>query len=52
MADYRLSKRTDLYAQAAYQRASGPNVFASIGGLTESSSRNQTVARVGIRTAF
>jgi predicted porin len=52
MADYRLSKRTDLYAQAAYQRVSGPGAFASIGGLTESSSRNQTVARVGIRTAF
>jgi len=52
MADYRLSKRTDLYAQAAYQRASGPNVFASVGSLTDSSSRNQAVTRVGIRTSF
>lgn len=52
MADYRLSKRTDLYAQGVYERASGQNVFASIGDDTESSSRNQTVTRVGIRTSF
>lgn len=52
MADYRLSKRTDLYAQMVYQKASGHGVFAAVGNLSESSSQDQTVARVGIRTSF
>jgi len=52
MADYRLSKRTDLYAQGVYQKASGHDVFAAIGDNAESSSKNQAVARVGIRTSF
>jgi len=52
MADYRLSKRTDLYAQTVYDKASGRDVFADVGNLAESSSQNQTVARVGIRTSF
>jgi predicted porin len=52
MADYRLSKRTEVYVQGVYQKASGNDVFGSIGDLAESSSNNQTVARVGIRTSF
>lgn len=52
MADYRLSKRTEVYAQTVYEKASGTNVLADIGNLAESSSQNQTVARVGIRTSF
>ncbi|OAJ51324.1 hypothetical protein A6V36_15330 [Paraburkholderia ginsengiterrae] len=52
MADYRLSKRTDVYAQTVYQKASGKNLPADIGNLSPSSSQNQTVARVGIRTSF
>jgi predicted porin len=50
-AGYHLSRRTEVYAQALYQHASG-NQVASIAGLSDSSSRNQTVTRVGIRTAF
>ncbi|NYH16377.1 putative porin [Paraburkholderia bryophila] len=52
MADYRLSKRTDVYVQGVYEKASGQDVFGSIGDLSESSGQNQSVARVGIRTSF
>lgn len=52
MADYRLSKRTDLYVQGVYEKASGEGVFATVGDNAESSSQSQTVARVGIRTSF
>ncbi|WP_035558426.1 MULTISPECIES: porin [Burkholderiaceae] len=52
MADYRLSKRTDLYAQGVYQKASGNRIIALIGNNSGSSDSNQTVARVGIRTSF
>ncbi|MFM0335714.1 porin [Paraburkholderia fungorum] len=52
MADYRLSKRTDVYAQTVYQKASGQDVFGDVGDLAESSSQYETVARVGIRTSF
>ena len=52
MLDYRLSKRTDLYVQAVYDKASGNDVFGDIGDITESSSQNQTIGRVGIRTSF
>ncbi|PQV54707.1 porin [Paraburkholderia sp. BL21I4N1] len=52
MADYRLSKRTDVYVQGVYQKASGNAVFAMIGNNSGSSGQNQSVARVGIRTSF
>jgi general bacterial porin, GBP family len=52
MADYALSKRTDVYVQGVYEKASGNQVFGQIGDLAESSSQNQSVARVGIRTSF
>lgn len=52
--DYLLSKRTDVYVNAIYQRASGgADAFASINGtFATSSSANQTVLRVGVRTLF
>ncbi|KVD02713.1 porin [Burkholderia ubonensis] len=55
-ADYALSKRTDVYAQAVYQRAAG-NANASIynGNNVDpaiSSSINQTAATVGLRHRF
>jgi predicted porin len=55
-ADYSLSKRTDVYAEAVYQRASGNSADAWVynpstgGGL--SSSINQTTATVGLRHRF
>jgi predicted porin len=55
-ADYSLSKRTDVYAEVVYQRASGAGAAAFIynpttgGGL--SSSINQTAATVGLRHRF
>nr|WKF61808.1 Outer membrane porin protein [Paraburkholderia busanensis] len=52
MADYRLSKRTDLYVQGVYQKASGNGIKAAIGNTGDSSDSNQTIARVGIRTSF
>ncbi|VWB81427.1 porin [Burkholderia lata] len=52
MADYRLSKRTDLYVQGVYAKASGNEAWGAVGTYAESTSNNQTVARVGIRTSF
>jgi predicted porin len=56
-ADYSLSRRTDVYAQAVYQHATGDgNVAASIysGDPTQlpSSSKSQTTATVGLRHRF
>jgi len=56
-ADYFLSKRTDLYADAIYQHASGTNSLgvgatAQINGLSQSSTANQVAAIVGIRHKF
>lgn len=56
--DYSLSKRTDLYAMAIYQRAlgddstGGPAVAAITDTTAISSNGNQFVARVGIRHKF
>lgn len=52
-ADYALSKRTDVYAQVAYQHASAPGAWiynGTFGGI--SSSDNQTAATVGLRHRF
>jgi predicted porin len=54
-ADYALSKRTDVYAQVAYQHAAGTGATGWIyngtfGGV--SSSDNQTAATVGLRHRF
>jgi len=57
-ADYALSKRTDVYAQAVYQRASGANAGIYNGDMTgatstsTSTSINQTAATVGLRHRF
>jgi predicted porin len=55
-ADYALSKRTDVYAQAVYQRASGANASIYNGDVTgatsTSSGINQTAATVGLRHRF
>ncbi|WP_080421542.1 porin [Burkholderia ubonensis] len=55
--DYFLSKRTDLYGVAVYQRVAGTDsrglpAVAAITGATASSTNNQTVAVVGIRHKF
>ena len=58
MLDYNLSKRTDIYAQASYQRAIGANSETSLdvaytGGADDSSStERQFVGRVGLRHKF
>ncbi|RZF25741.1 porin [Paraburkholderia sp. UYCP14C] len=58
MADYNLSKRTDVYVQGVYQHAGGDKTgsvldFAYVPGAADvSSTSNQIVARVGIRHKF
>ncbi|HZZ09626.1 MAG TPA: porin [Paraburkholderia sp.] len=55
-ADYSLSRRTDVYAQAVYQHAMGDGGVASIyngdNSQPTSSSKNQTAATVGLRHRF
>ncbi|MDR5752417.1 MULTISPECIES: porin [unclassified Caballeronia] len=56
-ADYFLSKRTDVYLIATYQKASGNDstgreAVASINQLTPSTSNHQTAVRVAIRHKF
>ncbi|PMS14394.1 porin [Trinickia dabaoshanensis] len=54
-ADYALSKRTDVYAQVAYQHANGTGGVAAIYNGTfsgVSTSDNQTAATVGLRHRF
>lgn len=56
-ADYFLSKRTDVYLVATYQKASGTDstgkeAVASINQLTPSTSNHQTAVRLGIRHKF
>ncbi|WP_423763354.1 porin [Burkholderia sp. NLJ2] len=57
-ADYALSKRTDVYAQAVYQRGAKGNKFGTSiydgdnTGNAASSSINQTAATVGLRHRF
>ncbi|TDN62341.1 porin [Paraburkholderia sp. BL10I2N1] len=55
--DYFLSKRTDVYALAIYQKASGTDstgksAVASINTVTPSTSNHQAVIRVAIRHKF
>ncbi|CAN0622297.1 general bacterial porin, GBP family [Burkholderia multivorans] len=57
MADYALSKRTDVYAEAACQHqfgvpADSPLGFAFINGLAPSSTNTQVAATAGIRHRF
>ncbi|MEM5400084.1 MULTISPECIES: hypothetical protein [Paraburkholderia] len=53
-ADYFLSKRTDVYAQASYQHisADGSGLGADISGQSPSSTNQQTVVAIGMRHRF
>jgi len=55
--DYFLSKRTDFYANAVYQHASGTDstggkAVANLNGLSASSTQNQAEVVIGIRHRF
>ncbi|MCA8253178.1 porin [Burkholderia sp. AU31624] len=57
MADYALSKRTDVYAETVYQHQFGVPAgatlgFANVTGLAPSSNNTQVVGTVGIRHRF
>ncbi|RAA77789.1 porin, partial [Burkholderia multivorans] len=52
-AVYKLSRRTDVYAEAMYQHASGRGYQAFINGSGGASSTpNQIVGAIGMRTRF
>jgi predicted porin len=55
--DYLLSKRTDVYALAAFQRATGNDslgqpAVAGISGFTPSATSKQVGLRIGLRHKF
>jgi predicted porin len=57
MADYFVSKRTDFYAEASLQKASGISstggaAVANIGNLGDSSNTRQAVVRLAVRERF
>jgi predicted porin len=57
MTDYFLSKRTDVYLEGAYQRASGTSstgedAVADIGNLGDSTNNHQFVVRAALRHRF
>ncbi|AMM18748.1 porin (plasmid) [Burkholderia sp. PAMC 28687] len=57
MADYSLSKRTDVYVQGAFQQASGKsstgaNAVANIANFGDSSTSRQTLVRLALRQKF
>jgi predicted porin len=57
LADYNLSKRTDVYLEGAFQTASGTSstggaAVANIGGLSDSSNNHQAAIRLALRTKF
>ncbi|CAN7769157.1 porin [Caballeronia sp. LjRoot34] len=58
MVDYYLSRRTDIYALAVYQRVAGGLTGTFLdnaditGGAGPSSGRNQTFARIGLKHTF
>ncbi|MFT4510786.1 porin [Caballeronia sp. 15711] len=58
MVDYNLSKRTDVYAQAVYQKLTGNSTGSVLdtalilGAAAPSSSTNQVVVRVALRHQF
>ncbi|CAN5920987.1 porin [soil metagenome] len=49
---YWLSKRTQIYAQATLQRASGNGAVAAINGVGLSSTNRQTVLGIGVHHSF
>ena len=52
VADYYLSKRTDVYASANLQKTTGAGTFATLVTLSPSSTDSQSALRVGIRHRF
>ena len=57
LADYFLSKRTDVYVAGSLQKASGTNsqggaAVADIGNISDSSNSRQALVRVALRTKF
>ncbi len=52
VADYRLSKRTDIYAAGAYVRDKGFNARTTAGVGLSSDTGNQSTFRVGVRHTF
>jgi len=50
--DYLLSKRTDVYLLAVDQHATGADAVATINTIANSSSKNQTLVRLGLRHTF
>jgi predicted porin len=57
IADYSLSKRTDVYVEGAYQKAAGTSstgaaAVANIGNAGDSSNTNQTLVRIAMRHKF
>jgi predicted porin len=52
MADYKISKRTDLYVGAVYDRDKGYNAYPVFGGGIQSSTGNQSAVRMGMRHRF
>ncbi len=50
--DYVLSKRSDLFANVIYQRATGDATAANIFGFNASSGREQTLLTLGVRHRF
>lgn len=52
IAQYALSKRTDVYVMTALQRADGDAQFAQIAGLNPSSTNKQAVGRIGLTHRF
>ncbi|BEV14422.1 porin [Herbaspirillum sp. DW155] len=50
--DYKISKRTDLYVDAVYDRDNGYNAYPVFGGGIQSSTGNQSALRFGIRHRF
>lgn len=52
MVDYKLSKRTDVYVGAVYDRDKGYNAYPVYGGGAQAATGNQTAIRTGIRHRF
>lgn len=52
MVDYKLSKRTDLYAGGVYNRDKGYKSFPMAGGGVQSTTGVQSILRVGMRHVF
>lgn len=50
--NYLLSKRTDVYAAADFEKVGGPNVVGQLLLESPSSNNNQIALRIGLRTRF